>query len=103
MNCFCTSAALTEVSSTISCSRPVTITDHVHTHVGQDLSHRQRVHQVGLARGAQLAFVIPGGKPVGFFYGGGVVFRAVVADSSEELLQLLFGYIDVRKGNHNLF
>ena len=64
--------------------------DQVHAHVGQDVGDHERVHHVGLAGIARLAFVIFGGEAEGFLDRGEVVLGAVFADLGfqfeEELL-----------------
>ena len=74
--------------------------DHVHAHVGEDLRHRQRMHQIGLAGRALLAGVIPGREGVGLLDGGDVVFGAVIADSCEERLELEIQRGERRNGRY---
>ena len=55
----------------------------VETHVGQHGGHFQRMHQVGLARGAGLALVMARGEVVGLLDQSKIVVRAVAADFAQ--------------------
>ena len=62
--------------------------DNIHAHVGQYFRYRERVHQIRLAGCAELTGVIPGRVGISLLDRGYVVFGAVIADGSEEGLQL---------------
>ena len=57
----------------------------VELHLGQDGGDLQRMHQVGLARLARLAFVMFEGEFVGLLDGGEIVGGAVGADLAQEI------------------
>ena len=89
-----TCSTVTLVSSTTSCSRPVSHGHHVHAHVGQDVGHHERVHHVGLAGIARLSLVVLAGEAKGLLEAGQIVLGTVLADLQFQLaVQLLDGIL----------
>ena len=60
--------------------------DFVEPHVGQDVGDFERVHEVGLARGARLPLVLARGEEVGAAQHIKVGLRVVAADFSDDVL-----------------
>ena len=61
--------------------------DHIHAHLGQNLRHGERMHEVGLARIAQLALMILSREMESFLDRGEVVLGPGLANRLDQLLQ----------------
>jgi len=70
--------------------------DQVHAHVGEDVGNHEGVDHVRLAGLTQLAFMQFDGQAEGFFDGGEVVARAVLADLGFKFDEELFDAIGGR-------
>ena len=62
--------------------------DRVHLHLGQNQRHFERMHQIRLARGAGLAFMMLEGVVVGFLDDGEIVLRTVFLNPLHQLAEL---------------
>ncbi len=60
----------------------------VHLHFGQHQRHFERMHQIRLARGAALAFVVFQGIVVGFLDNGQIVLRTGFLNPLHQLAEL---------------
>ena len=62
--------------------------DRVHLHLGQDESNFERMDQVGLARGAGLAFMMLQGVVVGLLDDREIVLRTVLLHPLHQVAEL---------------
>src|SRR5450432_1207813 len=73
---------------------------HINAHVRQDVGHHDRVHHVGLARIADLVFMVFAGEAEGFLECGQIVLGTVLADLDFKFaVQLLHRVGRLRRGN----